>query len=78
MVDIVSPGSESTDRVAKPLEYAAAGIAYFWRVEIKSGAPVVYTYALDSGTGVYRSTGIFEGVVKTDLGFPVEIDLTDV
>ena len=78
VVEIVSPGSESTDRVAKPLEYAAAGIAYFWRVEIKSGTPVVHTYTLDTGTGVYRNTGVFDDVVKTDLGFPVEIDLTDV
>jgi len=78
VVEIVSPGSESTDRMVKPIEYAAAGIAYYWRVEVEDGAPVVYTYALDSGAGVYRNTGIFEDVVKTDLGFPVEIDLTDI
>lgn len=32
-VEIVSPGSERTDRWLKPREYADAGIAYFWRVE---------------------------------------------
>lgn len=32
-VEIVSPGSERTDRWFKPLEYADAGIAHFWRVE---------------------------------------------
>jgi Uma2 family endonuclease len=32
-VEIVSKGSERTDRWLKPLEYAAAGIARFWRVE---------------------------------------------
>jgi Uma2 family endonuclease len=78
VVEIVSPGSESTDRVVKPLEYAAAGIQYFWRVEIKNDEPIVHTYTLDKDAGTYRSTGVFEGVVKSSLGFPVEIDLTDV
>jgi hypothetical protein len=77
VVEIVSAGSESTDRVVKPLEYAAAGIPYFWRVEIKNDEPILHTYALDKNAGVYRSTGVFDGVVKIDLGFPVEIDLTD-
>jgi Uma2 family endonuclease len=32
-VEIVSKGSERTDRWLKPVEYAAAGIRRFWRVE---------------------------------------------
>jgi Uma2 family endonuclease len=32
-VEVVSKGSERTDRWLKPLGYAAAGIARFWRVE---------------------------------------------
>lgn len=32
-VEIVSKGSERTDRWLKPVEYAEAGIARFWRVE---------------------------------------------
>jgi Uma2 family endonuclease len=32
-VEIVSKGSERTDRWLKPIEYAEAGIARFWRVE---------------------------------------------
>ncbi|MEY9859131.1 Uma2 family endonuclease [Catenulispora sp. GAS73] len=78
VVEIVSPGSQSTDRMVKPLEYAAAGIRYYWRIEIDGEQPVIYTYSLDPKTGVYQNTGIFDGVVKTNLGFPVEIDLTDV
>ncbi|WP_194895733.1 Uma2 family endonuclease [Catenulispora pinisilvae] len=78
VVEIVSPGSESTDRVHKPLEYAAAGIRFYWRVEINAGTPVVYTYELDRRTNTYSGTGIFEDTVKANLGFPVEIDLTDV
>jgi Uma2 family endonuclease len=32
-VEVVSKGSERTDRWLKPLEYAEAGIKWFWRVE---------------------------------------------
>lgn len=78
VVEVVSPGSESTDRIAKPAEYAAAGIPFYWRVEIVAGEPIVHTYALDEASGGYRDTGTFNGTVKTRLSFPVEIDLTEV
>ncbi|GAA1998811.1 Uma2 family endonuclease [Catenulispora subtropica] len=78
VVEVVSPGSETTDRLHKPLEYAAAGIRFYWRVELEGNTPVVYTYVLDEATGTYRGTGVFDDTVKTDLGFPVEIDLTDI
>ncbi|MGW4501048.1 Uma2 family endonuclease [Micromonospora sp. NPDC004336] len=32
-VEIVSPGTRRTDRFAKPGEYAAAGIPFYWRIE---------------------------------------------
>ncbi|WP_243709526.1 Uma2 family endonuclease [Micromonospora sp. 15K316] len=32
-VEIVSPGTRRIDRFAKPGEYAAAGIPYYWRIE---------------------------------------------
>jgi Uma2 family endonuclease len=32
-VEIVSPGSERTDRWFKPVEYSKIGIEHFWRVE---------------------------------------------
>lgn len=33
-VEVMSPGSVSTDRVAKPAQYCAAGIQHFWRLEL--------------------------------------------
>jgi len=78
VVEVVSPGSESTDRVLKPLEYAKAGIPHFWRVEPSGDVPVIHTYTLDPGQRVYRKTGEFTGTVKVESPFPVEIDLTDV
>ncbi|MFG1900562.1 Uma2 family endonuclease [Micromonospora carbonacea] len=43
-VEVVSPGTRRIDRFAKPAEYAAAGIPFYWRVEQD---PVhVYAYRL--------------------------------
>lgn len=33
VVEVVSPGSRSVDRVHKPAEFAAAKVPYYWRVE---------------------------------------------
>lgn len=56
-MEVVSPGSETTDRKHKPIEYADAGIPHFWRVETR---PVVsvHTYRLGE-RGHYRETGAF-------------------
>ncbi|MEH1013229.1 Uma2 family endonuclease [Micromonospora sp. CPCC 206060] len=48
-VEIVSPGTRRTDRFTKPGEYAAAGIPYYWRIELD---PVhVYAYRLGQQIG---------------------------
>jgi Uma2 family endonuclease len=52
-VEVMSPSSVSTDRVAKPAQYAAAGIPHFWRLE--PDPLVLVTYALAGE--VYRETG---------------------
>jgi len=78
VVEVVSPGSEAADRREKPAEYAEAGIPFYWRVEIVGGEPIVHTYTLDQAAHVYRDAGTFNGVVKTRLSFPVEIDLTEI
>jgi len=76
-VEIVSPGSETTDRVVKLDQYARAGIPFYWRVELTAtGAPVVYAYLLDSATRRYREGDVFTGAVKATAPFRVEIDLT--
>jgi Uma2 family endonuclease len=55
-VEIVSPGSESTDREVKPWEYARAGIPHYWRVEITREI-VVHTFRL--GDRGYVESGVF-------------------
>ena len=78
MAEIVSPGSETTDRVVKRRLYAHARIPFYWRVElIATGMPVVYTYLLDSASGEYRDGEVFTGTVKANAPFPVEIDLSN-
>ncbi|ADP78757.1 Uma2 family endonuclease [Pseudofrankia inefficax] len=79
VVEIVSPGSETTDRLVKVQEYARAGIAYYWRVEQPvGGVPLVYTHVLDPATRTYRDGEIHAGVVAVTAPFAVKVDLTQV
>lgn len=76
VVEVVSPGSETTDRVVKVDQYATAGIPFYWRVEqAATGVPLVYTYVLDPATRAYRDGDVYTGVVKAVAPFPVEADL---
>ena len=79
VVEVVSPGSETTDRKTKLDQYAKAGIQFYWRVEqAMTGLPIVYTYILDPASDTYRDTEVFSGVVKAIAPFPVAIDLTTI
>ncbi|HEY0540269.1 MAG TPA: Uma2 family endonuclease [Actinoallomurus sp.] len=76
VVEVVSPGSETTDRIVKVDQYAKVGIQFYWRIEqAASGVPLVYTYVLDPASRDYRDGDVFAGMVKTVAPFPVEIDL---
>ncbi|WP_280418993.1 Uma2 family endonuclease [Nocardia carnea] len=76
VVEVVSPGSETTDRIVKVDQYAKAGIAFYWRVEqAATGVPLIYTYVLDPATGTYRTGEMHTGVVKVSAPFATEIDL---
>ena len=79
VVEVVSPGSETTDRIVKANQYAKAGIQFYWRVEqAATGAPLIYTYVLDPATARYRDGEIFTGVVMLTAPFSVEIDLNQI
>lgn len=76
VVEVVSPGSETTDRIVKVDQYARAGIAFYWRIEqAATGIPLVYTYVLDPATSTYRDGEVFTGALKVSAPFPVELDL---
>jgi Uma2 family endonuclease len=77
VAEIVSPGSETTDRIVKLDQYACAGIPFYWRLELTAtGIPVVYTYLLDSASRRYRDGEAFTGLVKASVPFQIEIDLS--
>lgn len=75
VVEVMSPGSLSTDRIAKPVEYAAAGIPHYWRVEENTSGLTTYTFVLNPASREYSETGAYYGALKTEQPFPVEIDL---
>ncbi|HEY2669267.1 MAG TPA: Uma2 family endonuclease [Rugosimonospora sp.] len=57
-VEVVSPGTQTIDRLHKPAEYAAAKIDHYWYLEI-SPQIVVHTYRLGE-TGRYLESGLFK------------------
>ncbi|MDX2407761.1 Uma2 family endonuclease [Streptomyces microflavus] len=76
VVEVVSPGSETTDRIVKVDQYAKAGIPFYWRIEqAPTGVPIVCTYVLDPATKGYRDGEMFTGVIKAAAPFSVTVDL---
>ena len=71
-VEIMSPGSVSTDRVAKPAQYAAAGIPHFWRLELDPLVLVVHVLVGD----VYREVARFDDAVEVDEPVAVRFHLS--
>lgn len=70
-VEIMSPSSVSTDRVAKPAQYADAGIPHFWRLELDPLVLVVHRLVGDS----YEVSGRYEDEVRLDEPVPVAFRL---
>ncbi|MEU5948193.1 Uma2 family endonuclease [Micromonospora sp. NPDC047465] len=75
-VEIVSPSTQSIDRVLKPALYAQAGIPYYWRIETEDGGLVVHTHKLDPVNEVYGETGRWTKFVDTSEPFPVNLPLS--
>ncbi|MDN2495364.1 Uma2 family endonuclease [Nocardia nova] len=79
VAEVVSPGSETTDRIVKVDQYAKAGIAFYWRVEqAATGVPLIYTYILDPATRAYRTGEMYTGVTEAAVPFTVDIDLGEI
>lgn len=75
VVEVVSPGSETTDRIVKVDQYAKAGIPFYWRIEqAATGVPIIYTYVLDPATKAYRDGEMFTGEIKAAVPFSVTVD----
>jgi Uma2 family endonuclease len=78
VVEVMSPGSVTTDQTDKPAEYAAAGIRHYWRVEHDPAESVlsVFCYRLDPTTGTYASAGVHSGKMTVTDPVSVTVDLT--
>jgi Uma2 family endonuclease len=78
VVEVMSPGSVTTDQTDKPAEYAAARIPHYWRAELDPAekALSVFCYRLDPTTGAYASAGVHTGKMTVTDPVPVTIDLT--
>jgi Uma2 family endonuclease len=73
VIEIVSGGSKTEDRVTKPVQYAEAGIPCYWRVEQKPSLSVVEYQLTDLGK--YYEHSPRAGVFKVGKPWPMEIDL---
>ena len=75
VVEIVSPGSRTQDRLTKPALYAEAGITSFWRVELDDG-PALWVYRLD-GAYVEVATTPPGQCLELEEPFPISLDPAD-
>lgn len=76
VVEVVSEGTRTTDRVTKLHEYAAAGIGEYWILDYQ--AATLTTFTLDEA-GVYQQTGSWSGFVSVEAcGRPVSVDLDEI
>lgn len=75
-VEVMSPGSMTTDRSSKPAEYAQSGIPHFWRIEQGTDLSL-HTYALVPGENVYKMTGVHTLHYVADEPFEINIDIQD-
>jgi len=78
VVEVMSPGSVTTDQTDKPAEYATARIPHYWRVEHDPAdrSLAVFCYRLDPTTGTYASAGIHTGKMTVTDPVSITIDLT--
>lgn len=72
VVEIVSRGSQRTDKVIKRAEYADAGIPHYWIVELE---PSVQLTACRLENGTYVDNGPAVGTYSTAEPFPLRLDL---
>jgi Uma2 family endonuclease len=73
-VEVVLPGTKRRDRLEKPAEYAAAGIAHYWRIE----QDPVHVYAYDLVDGRYELVADSADVLRLAAPFDIELPISDI
>jgi Uma2 family endonuclease len=67
-VEIVSPGTEHTDRDTRPMQYAKAEIAHYWLIDLDD--PISLSAFVLVG-GVYEP--VEDGTGKVELSLPASL-----
>jgi Uma2 family endonuclease len=73
VMEVLSPGSRRTDYIHKRGEYADAGIAHYWIIDIEQPASLLACHL--AGEFGYADGGPVHGRFVTTAPVPVEIDL---
>ncbi|MBO0687804.1 MAG: Uma2 family endonuclease [Candidatus Dormibacteraeota bacterium] len=76
VVEVMSPSSQTTDRVHKPAEYSAAGIQHYWRIELDERDITAYVFRADASGRRYSLLGEAQRdrLIQHE-PFPVDLDL---
>ena len=74
-VEIISPGSRKIDIHMKPFEYADAGIAHYWVVDLDPPAPSITVYGLGAPDDGYVESQTATGELLVVEPFEMQIDI---
>jgi Uma2 family endonuclease len=75
-IEVVSPSTHRMDRVIKPTVYAEAGIAAYWRVELKP-EPLISVSTLQNRLFVEVETARAGATTTITIPFPITLDPQD-
>lgn len=74
-VEIISPGSRKVDTHLKSFEYADAGIANYWLVDLDPPAPSITVFHLGAPGDGYIEAPAVAGMLDTTAPFELHIDI---
>jgi Uma2 family endonuclease len=73
VVEIVSPGSKTNDRITRPARYAGAGISAYWLIE--TNPATLTAYSLPAGASAYIQAGAWAAGEVAHLAEPFPVDI---
>lgn len=74
-VEIISPGSRKVDTVLKPYEYAEAGIAHYWLIDLDPPVPSITVFGLGAPGEGYVESQTATGELAVTEPFPLHVDI---
>jgi Uma2 family endonuclease len=72
-VEVVGPGTRMVDTVVKPVEYAIAGIPFYWVIDL--GDPLSLVAYRLAGDGRYQEAPAVTRIFETSKPFSLKVDL---